>query len=32
MARSSGDTTGPRELKAYAVDPVGVATISPSAE
>jgi hypothetical protein len=31
MARCFGDTTGPRADNEYAVEPVGVATISPSA-
>ena len=31
-ARWRGDTIGPRADSEYAVDPVGVATISPSAE
>ena len=28
----TGDTIGPRAEKEYAVEPVGVATITPSAE
>jgi hypothetical protein len=30
--RTDGDTMGPRAEKEYAVEPVGVATITPSAE
>ena len=29
--RSAGDTIGPRAENEYAVEPVGVATITPSA-
>lgn len=31
-ARIRGDSTGPPAAKLYAVEPVGVATITPSAE